>query len=439
MLADSEVTPHLATPNSLWNSTAIDFPVLSPLVEDIAAEVVIIGAGFTGCSAALHLAENNVDVVLIDAGQPGIGASGRNGGQVIPGIKKTVEEVQQVWGREMGRSLYDVIGTAPDLVFELIDKHDIDCHPVRTGIIQPAYSKNALEYLKNYGGYHASTGAPVEFLDRQQVAELLGSDFYLGGFLDRRGGSVQPLSYCRGLAHAALKNGARLFGDTPAISIKDLGSTPKVISSSGSISAPKVLVCTNGYTNLVRDDPLIRKLSKSVIPFYSYQVATAPLSEDLQRTIIPQQQVIADTRRLLTYFRKDHMGRLVIGSAGGPYQARGADSYAAVESRIRELYPHIMKPEIEFRWCGKVCLTLDGVPHVHALSPGIFTALGYNGRGVGMASLVGKWLAAMVSDISIDTDTIPVTSPKTIPFHSMRKPFIKAMQYVKNFQDQLER
>ena len=162
MLADCEVTPHLVTPNSLWHSTAIDFPVLSPLVEDIEAEVVIIGAGFTGCSAALHLAENNVDVVLIDAGQPGIGASGRNGGQVIPGIKKTVEQVQQVWGREMGRSLYDVIGTAPDLVFELIDKHDIDCHPVRTGIIQPAYSKNALEYLKNYGGYHASTGAPVE-------------------------------------------------------------------------------------------------------------------------------------------------------------------------------------------------------------------------------------------------------------------------------------
>ena len=432
-------SPKPPTPNSLWRATAIDFAHQPALESDHDTQVVVIGAGFTGCSAALHLAEKNIEVILLDAGQPGIGASGRNGGQVNPGIKRTVEEVQQVWGQELGNQLYKVIGGAPDVVFDLIEKHHIDCHPVRTGIIQPAYSKKSMEYLKQYGEYHASTGAPVEWLDRQQTSDLIGSDFYLGGFLDKRAGSVQPLSYCRGLAQAALKAGAKIFGDSAVVKIETQSSKKTVKTAQGKITADYVFICTNGYTNLVPDDPLIKKLSKTVIPFYSYKVATTPLSEALQQTIIPQQQVIADTRRLLTYFRKDPMGRLVMGGAGGPYEAVDNDSYKQIVQYIHQLYPQIKNPEIEFRWCGKTCLTLDGLPHIHELAAGVFTGLGYNGRGVAMASLMGKWLAAIVSGEELDTPTIPMTNPKTIPFHGIRKPFIKTMQYVKDFQDRMEK
>ena len=142
-------------PQSLWAATAIDGPDCPTLEGNINADVAIIGAGFTGISAALHLAEKSCAVVVVDTGQPGIGASGRNGGQVNPGIKRTVEQVQQVWGTEKGAELYKIIGSAPDLVFELIKKHSIDCHPIRTGIIQPAYSKKSLAYLVDYGKYHA--------------------------------------------------------------------------------------------------------------------------------------------------------------------------------------------------------------------------------------------------------------------------------------------
>lgn len=426
-------------PDSLWRATAIDFPDQPKLNENCRTQVVVIGAGFTGCSAALHLAENNIDVIVVDAGQPGIGASGRNGGQVNPGIKRKVEEVQQVWGHDLGIALYKTIGEAPDFVFDLIRKHDIDCHPVRTGIIQPAYSKKSLDYLKEYGEYHASTGAPVDFLDKSTTQEMIGSSFYLGGFLDKRAGSVQPLSYCRGLARAAIKSGAQFFGETPVLGIEISGEKKQVVTPNGTIEADQVFVCTNGYTNLVKDDPLIRKLGKSVIPLYSYKVATTPLPESLQNEVIPQQQVIADTRRLLTYFRKDHTGRLVMGGAGGPYEAAGNHSYDDVEARIRETYPQITNPEIAFRWCGKVCVTLDGVPHVHQLSPGIFTGLGYNGRGVAMASVMGKWLAEMVVGKDRQTEIIPITGVKTIPFHGIRNPFVKLMHYLKDFQDRVEK
>ncbi len=429
----------LSMPQSLWAATAIDGPDCPPLEGNIKADVAIVGAGFTGISAALHLAEKSCAVVVVDAGQPGIGASGRNGGQVNPGIKRTVEQVQQVWGTRKGAELYKIIGSAPDLVFELIKKHSIDCHPIRTGIIQPAYSKKSLAYLVDYGKFHAKTGAPVKILDRQQTSDLLGSDYYIGGFIDKRAGSVQPLSYCRGLAHAALANGVNIFGDSPVKKIDISGNRKRIVSSNGSVTADKILVCTNGYTNLVPNDPLIRKLSRSVIPIYSYIIATRPIPDKIYESILPGEQVVADSRRLLAYFRKDLTGRLVMGGAGGPYEAGNISDYDKIVARIKDIYPQIGNPEIDYRWCGKVCLTLDHVPHIHELSTGIFTGLGYNGRGVAMATLMGKWLAVMATGKEFDTEMIPVTSPRTIPFHGMRKPFMTGVQYLKGFQDRMER
>lgn len=429
----------LPDPPSLWRATAPDLPDTPVLDGQQDTRIAVVGAGFTGCSAALHLAEQQIPVTVLDAGQPGIGASGRNGGQVNPGIKLPVEKVQRIWGQELGQQLYRAIGSAPDLVFELVKRHGIDCHPVRTGIIQPAYSRKSLDYLKRYGDYQASISAGVRILDREQTCELVGSEFYSGGFLDERAGSVQPLGYCRGLARAAMQNGAAFFGNSPVIRIESSGDRSILHTPTGRISAEQVLICTNGYTDLVAHDPLIRKLSRTVIPFYSYQVATAPLPSGIADTIIPQLQVIADTRRLLTYFRKDHQGRLVMGSAGGPYDARGTDSYRLVVDRIREIYPQIGQPRIEFRWSGKLCLTADGVPHVHELSPGIYTGLGYNGRGVAMATLMGRWLAGLATGVALDTPTIPVTTAQPLPFHAMQNPVIRAILTINDFQDRIEK
>ena len=425
-------------PNSLWRATACPLDELTALKGKLTTRVAIIGAGFTGCSAALHLSLMGIDCMVLDAGQPGIGASGRNGGQVNPGIKKSLAEIQAVWGEDTGEQLVRIIGDAPDLVFDLIERFNIPCHPVRTGIVQPAYSKKSMAYLKAYGETQASLGAPVTILDHAETARLIGSDFYQGGFLDRRAGSVQPLSYCRGLARAARDSGAVIFGHSPVIKLSQTPAGHTIETPGGTVSADTVLICTNGYTDLIPQDPLISALSKTVIPFYSYKVATDPLPEPIASTVIPENQVVADTRRLLTYFRKDHENRLVMGGAGGPYHAAGDHSYKPIEKRIREIYPDLGNPEIAYRWCGKVGLTMDGVPHVHELGPNIFTGLGYNGRGVAMASMMGKWLATRVANGNWDSETIPVSNQTTIAFHGMRKPVIQLMLHLQDAQDRIE-
>lgn len=426
-------------PQSLWAATAINAPACHKLEAQIDTQVAIIGAGFTGCSAALHLSEMGINVVVLEAGEIGVGASGRNGGQVNPGIKRTAKYVQSIWGEEEGAELYKAIGGAPDLVFELIKKHNIDCHPVRSGIVQAAYSRASLKYTEKYGEYQASTGADIKFLNRDQIQTLIKSDFYIGGFLDNRAGSVQPLSYCRGLANAALKAGAQIFIDS-AVSAISTSMGRKVLNTQlGQITAETVLVCTNGYTNLFPQDPLLRQLSKSIIPFYSYKVATKPLGEDLQNTFLPDKQIVADTRRLLTYFRKDHLGRLVMGGAGGPYAAETEGDYTPIVERVSQIYPQLSAAEIEFKWCGKVCITPDHVPHIHELATNVYCGLGYNGRGVAMASLMGKWLSEIATKKAPSQLRIPITTLRTIPAHGLRNPFIKAMLKVNDLQDRLEK
>ena len=294
MTAVGKSIPQPDIPDSLWRATATPLDPQPSLDGRRETDVAIVGAGFTGCSAALHLALSGTNCIVLDAGQPGIGASGRNGGQVNPGIKKPLHEVQDIWGKDEGEELYRIIGTAPDLVFELVTRFKISCHPVRTGIIQPAYSSSSMKYLEDYGKTQASLGAPVELLDREATHRMVGSEFYRGGFLDKRAGSVQPLSYCRGLAHAALDSGAEFFGDSPVTEMHRQDGKWLVITPGGSVSAESVLVCTNGYTDLVPHTPLIRELSKTVIPFYSYKVATAPLDPELADTIIPGNQVVAE-------------------------------------------------------------------------------------------------------------------------------------------------
>ena len=429
----------ISMPQSLWAATAINAPVCQKLEGHIETQVVIIGAGFTGCSAALHLSEMGIDVVVLEAGEIGVGASGRNGGQVNPGIKRTVEHVQSIWGKEKGAELYTTIGSAPDLVFDLIKKHNIDCHPIRSGIVQAAYSRASLKYTEKYGEYQASTGADIRFLDRDQTKSLIGSDFYIGGFLDKRAGSVQPLSYCRGLAFAAMKAGAQIFIDS-AVSTIAQSSEGKVLKTAhGQIKAKSVLVCTNGYTNLFPKDPLIKQLSKSIIPFYSYKVATKPLEKDLQNQFLPDNQIVADTRRLLTYFRKDHLGRLVMGGAGGPYAAKSARDYEPIVGRISQIFPQLAATEIEFKWCGKVCITPNHVPHIHELAADVYCGLGYNGRGVAMATLMGKWLSDLVGKKIPNDLSIPITTLRTIPAHGIRNPFIKGMLKINDFHDRLEK
>ncbi len=409
-------------PRSLWTDTAAPKPDTLPLKGDARAAVAIIGAGYTGLSAALHLAQSGIDACVLETHEPGWGASGRNGGQVIPVHKYDPPELIDIFGAESGRKLIDFIGTAPDLVFNLIEKHGITCDAVRKGWIQPAHNEPMIGTLKKRAEIWASYGAPIEFLDKAAVSERIGTSAYLWGWLDKRAGGVNPLGYSRGLARAAMAAGARIHGDTPVTRISGREGSFEIHTPSGKVVAEKVVVATNGYTG-----DLIPQLRKTIIAPNSFQVATKPLPSGVRQTILPGGEVSSDSRRLLNYFRVDASGRLLMGGRGRFHEPSSTALFAHLERAARRTFPQLGPLEFEYHWFGRVALTQDYHPHIHIPQPGIVTALGYIGRGVALATATGRALAQYLAGAHADDLPYPVTPIKPIPFHQLKRIYLSTV------------
>ncbi len=381
---------------SLWSVTAPAGPVCGRLEEALHAQVAVIGAGYTGLSAALHLAERGREVVVLEAADIGARASGTNGGQVIPGVKHDPDTLERIFGHDAGSRLVATAAAGPDLVFELIGQHGIECDAVRTGWIQPAESDEALAELAARVEQWRRRGAAVELLSREAMRRLTGSQHYRGGLLDRRGGTLQPLSYVRGLAAAALRVGARIFTESPALELTR--------SAHGwSIETPRGIPAA------------------------------------LRPQILPEGQAASDTRRLLRYFRVDGSGRLVLGSRGTFAQAPGVRSVQRHYRAVHEIYPQLAGLPFEYHWGGLVAMTPDHLPHLHELAPGLLAGLGYNGRGVAMATMMGRLLARLALGVPAAELGFPVTAMRPVPLHALSGIAVRAaIQYLR-LADALER
>ncbi len=420
-------------PASAWTTAATVTPAAPPLEGDRRADVVVVGAGFTGLSAALHLAERGADVVVLDAAEPGWGGSGRNGGQVIPGLKDDPDDLERKFGPETGRRMWEISGGAADFVFELIARHKISCEAQQCGWISAAPNASAVAVLRARVDQWQRRGAPVEMLDRQRVAELTGTTLYAGGLIDRRAGVVQPLAYVRGLARAAREAGAAIHGRSPVTGIESRGGAWRAATPAGSVTANTLILATNAYT-----DDLWPGLRRTVIPVQSYQVATHPLPEDIRRTVLPGGQPVSDVRRILYYFRLDPEGRLLMGGRGPLNDTGDPALFARLEAVAARFFPQIGAPRWEHRWSGRVAITTDHLPHLHEPRPGALIGLGYNGRGVAMATRMGKLLADRALGASAADLGWPVTALAPIPLHAWRLPVMSLVVRWKRFQDWLD-
>lgn len=423
----------MSLPNSLWAATAAPPADTPPLEGERKADVVVVGAGFTGLSAALHLAEAGTDVVLLEAGEPGWGASGRTGGQVIPGLKLDPDELVAKYGPERGERLAEFAGGVADTVFDLIERHQIDCHAVRSGWIQGLHARSRMDLAERRVEQWSRRGANVELIDAAKTAELTGSERYAGGWIDRRGGMLQPLSYSRGLADAAIRNGAAIHGRSPVTRLIREGKSWRVETPGGAVLADQVLLATNAYTGA-----LWPGLKQSVIPVFSYQVATKPLGDNLRRAVLAGGMPVSDTRRVLLYFRLDHTGRLVVGGRGRSRQTEEPAYYQNIVDGLNWLYPQLGPIELDHYWGGQVAITLDHLPHLNELGPGLHAMLGYNGRGVAMATACGKMLAERMQGRPLDDLPLPASPLKPIPFHGFRQPALAAAVGWKRLLDQWE-
>jgi glycine/D-amino acid oxidase-like deaminating enzyme len=397
---------------SLWAATAVPGPDLGCLSGELRAQVTIIGGGYTGLSAALHLAEAGRDAVVLEAAEVGERASGLNGGQVIPGVKYDPDTLEEMFGADLGSRLVDTVARGPDLVFDLIRKYGMACDAMRTGWIQPATSEVAMVALRVRVEQWRRRGAAVELLTQEETARLTGSPRYCGGWMDRRGGTVQPLSYVRGLAFAVQRQGGRLFCQSPAMKLSRAGSGWRVDTPRGSVTSPIVILATDAYTDRVVD--VVRR---TVVTVPSFQVATTPLPSDLHRTILPQRQSASDTWHLLRYFRLDATGRLLMGSRGVfgnvPVAVQARHLYRAVH----EIYPQLEGISYDYHWGGLVAVTRDNLPRLQEVAPGLLAGFGYNGRGVAMATMMGSLLARWAAGQPAAELGFPVTPVDPLPLH----------------------
>jgi len=407
---------------SLWSATAPPAPPAPPLTESTQADVCVIGGGYAGLSTALHLAERGVKTIVVDAKEPGYGGSGRNGGQVIPGLKYDPDDLEAMFGPERGPRLVSFAGRTADAVFDLIAKHKMDVPHVRNGWIQGAHSEASVKETRSRAEQWARRGAPVEVFDKAETDRHLGTTQYLGGWIDRRGGAVQPLAYARGLARAALAAGAAIHGNTRATKLEREGSRWVVGTERGArVSADRLVMCTNGYT-----DELWSGVRRSVIAPNSYQIATEPLTDNIRKSILPFGQVSSDARKLLLYFRLDDRGRLLLGGRGPFREPRDPTDWAHLEAMLPRLFPQVAGAAIEYRWCGRVTITPDFLPHLHEPAPGLLIDIGCMGRGVGLQTALGQALAEYVATGNADALPLPLQPVRPLPFHALNKMYFAA-------------
>ena len=419
-------------PPSLWAATAPPGPRTRPLAGDVTADVVVVGAGYTGLSTALHLAGRGASVVVVEAAVAGWGASGRNNGQVIPTHPRfDPEQFVAMLGPEQGEAYAALVRDSAAYTFDLIRRHGIDCEAEQNGWIQPAHRPGRVALSRRRAEQWSRRGAPVELLDRQQTAAITGSDFWHGGWLNRDGGHVNPLAYARGLAHAAIAAGARLFEESPATALVRDGTRWKVSTPGGSVTADQVVLATNAYS-----DDLWPGFRQTVIPVRSYQMATRPVGENVRRSILVGNVALSDTQGDLHFFRFDRSGRLVSGGALVVHAGHEARLRRRIGTRLHKVFPQL-GPDIgfDYLWHGFVGITADRMPHLHELAPGVVAWVGCQGRGVALASILGREIARWLDTRSADGLPLPLSPLQPIPAHGFARRIARGMLLLYRWRD----
>jgi glycine/D-amino acid oxidase-like deaminating enzyme len=398
---------------NLYIDTAGPAAATPPLEGDARADVAVVGGGITGLSTALHVAEKGAKVILLEAEEPGWGASGRNGGQVNAGLKLDPDVVERDHGVELGGRMNALAGAAPGFVFDLIQRHAIRCDARQNGTLRAAVRPKHAAAIRISVEQQVRRSAPVEFLEGAAVARATGTDRYLAAMLDRRGGDLNPLSFARGLARAAIGAGALVHGGTRVSRLESAGSSWKLHTDRGSVVAEQIVLATNGYT-----DDLWPRLRRTIVPLFGAIAATAELPDEIVRTIMPGRSVLYESGAITVYYRVDAQQRLLIGGRGPMREIDAAAAIPHLLAYARKLWPMLGSIEWTHAWGGRLAMTRDHYPHVHEPAQGVLACLGYNGRGVALATAMGSQLAQRLSKPSVPID-MPITTIKTIGLHAL--------------------
>ncbi len=396
-------------PTQITTFWTIDQPPPPPSAAlPATSDVAIIGGGITGLSAAHALGRMGVRATLLEAHQPGWGASSRNGGMVLTGLKLDGAALVERYGIDLARQLFGAALAAIDYVEQCVRSEGIACDFQRSGhLIVAAKPAHTAGLRRESELLQRAFGHPTRLLNPFQLADEIGSTVYHGGLVDPLSAAVQPARYTTGLATAAQRAGARLCSGVTVERIERRSGGFTLRTNQGDLRAAQVIVASGGYTG--RATPRLRR---KVFPLGSYIIVTEPLPADLVRTLIPQGRMVFDTRHLLAYYRLTPDGRMLFGGRAaffpeGPRTVR--ESAAILQRAMLRVFPQLHDVPVAYAWGGTLDATFDLMPHA-GVDRGLHYALGYAGHGVALASYMGALLAAQVNGRS-------VTNPfATIPF-----------------------
>ncbi|EPX78169.1 NAD(P)/FAD-dependent oxidoreductase [Salipiger mucosus] len=386
---------------NLWHVTGGAAPDAPALDRDASCDLAIVGGGFTGCAAALRAAEQGASVVLCEAEHVGHGGSGRNVGLVNAGLWLPPETLAETMGAAPAARLTEALGAAPARVFELIQRHGIACEATRSGTLHCAHAPSGMRDLRERHRQMAALGAPVTLLDADETRLRVGSDAVHGGLHDARAGTVQPMAYVRGLAWAAMKNGAQLHEKTPVSGAEYENGMWRLTANGHTIRARGLLVATNGYH---------RGIAGMYVPYTSgvhfFQLTTAPLSEAQGHHILPGREGCWDTGLIMSSWRRDAAGRLILGGMGRPEGAGRALHMGWARRKLGKLFPELAELPFESHWTGRIAMTRDHVPKVLRIGRQAYAMFGYSGRGIAPGTVMGEALADAI--LSGDPEALPL-------------------------------
>jgi glycine/D-amino acid oxidase-like deaminating enzyme len=365
-----------------------------------------VGGGYTGLSAARTLARHGIAVTVLERHQVGWGASGRNGGFVLPGFHVEVECLARRYGVERARALFADSIEAMGFLEGVIAEEAIDCGYTRWGAVTLAARPGHLRELERSRQLlHESFGHETTLLGPTELREEIGSESYHGGLLDPAAGGLHPARYCAGLAAAAVGAGAVIVEGVEVLGVDRTGGRTTLATSRGPLSVAEVLVATNGYTGAA-----FPGLRRRVVPLGSYVVATARLEPSVARELLPRSRVMSDTWNLVQYFRLSDDGRMVFGGRASFTPIGMQRSARIVAAAMRKVFPQLADVPVEYAWAGKICLSRDRMPHAGRLD-GLHYALGYAGHGVALST----WLGARMGDALAGRGAIPGLTGDHLP------------------------
>jgi glycine/D-amino acid oxidase-like deaminating enzyme len=415
--------------HGLWEKTAPPAPPTQRLEDGVATDVVIIGAGYTGLSAALHLAEAGTNVVLLEAAEIGFGGAGRNVGLINAGMWVMPDDFPKELGAVYGERALDLLGNGPFLVRELVEKHGIGCELEKNGTLHLAVGTEGMKELEERARQWQKRGAPVTILDAVETERRVGSSAYSGALLDMRAGTLQPLAYARGLAQAAIRAGAIIHTASAVTGTADAGGKKVVTTAGGQVTADWIIVATDAYST----GPWEQVRREQVhLPYFN--LATRPLGDNLRRAVLPNSEGCWDTKDILSSFRVDRAGRLVIGSVGA-LRGTGTSVHKNWARRsLKRIFPQLGEVEFEAEWYGKIGMTDNALPRLHKFGRNVIGFSGYNGRGIAPGTSFGKVLARHILGQIAEGDLpLPVTVVEEPRLRPLKEAYYEAGAQIAHF------